>query len=107
MKKIGHNDSLPVVSFEFNLAKITDPMSCAERLKFLHLIKIINFLLEFIALAHAVQCASTMAKNGSKNPVKILRGGYEDFSAMYPFLRTQQVIYMPQVKKQFIVFDYA
>ena len=47
--------------------------------------------------APAVLCATTMAKNGSKNPVKILRGGYEDFSAMYPFLRTQQIIYMPQV----------
>nr|XP_039259818.1 serine/threonine/tyrosine-interacting-like protein 1 [Styela clava] len=44
----------------------------------------------------AVKCASTMAGNGSKNPVKILRGGYEDFSAMYPFLRTQKIIYLPQ-----------
>lgn len=45
----------------------------------------------------AILCASTMANNGSKNPVKILRGGYEDFSAMYPFLRTQKIIYMPKV----------
>nr|CAB3266685.1 serine/threonine/tyrosine-interacting-like protein 1 [Phallusia mammillata] len=37
-----------------------------------------------------------MANSGSKNPVKILRGGYEDFSAMYPFLRTQKILYMPQ-----------
>ncbi|CAK8695146.1 unnamed protein product [Clavelina lepadiformis] len=37
-----------------------------------------------------------MANNGSKNPVKILRGGFEDFSAMYPFLRTQKIIYTPQ-----------
>ena len=24
-------------------------------------------------------------------------GGYEDFSALYPFLRTQTIMYMPQV----------
>lgn len=46
--------------------------------------------------SRAVHCASVMAANGSKNPVKILRGGYEDFSAMYPFLRTQKIIYLPQ-----------
>nr|XP_002127762.1 serine/threonine/tyrosine-interacting-like protein 1 [Ciona intestinalis] len=46
--------------------------------------------------SRSVFCASVMANNGSKNPVKILRGGYEDFSAMYPFLRTQKIIYMPR-----------
>lgn len=44
----------------------------------------------------AIDCATVVANNGSKNPVKILRGGYEDFSAMYPFLRTQKILYMPQ-----------
>lgn len=44
----------------------------------------------------ALQCAQVLSEMGSKNPVKILRGGYEDFSALYPFLRTQKIIYMPQ-----------
>ncbi len=38
-----------------------------------------------------------LAERGSKNTVKVLKGGYELFSGMYPFLRTQQIIYMPKV----------
>ena len=26
-----------------------------------------------------------------------IAGGYEDFSAQYPFLRTQKILYMPRV----------
>ncbi|XP_077995353.1 serine/threonine/tyrosine-interacting-like protein 1 [Glandiceps talaboti] len=44
----------------------------------------------------AMECALVMSEMGSKNPVKILRGGYEDFSALYPFLRTQKIMYMPR-----------
>jgi len=33
---------------------------------------------------------------GSRNTVKILRGGYEEFSALYPFLRTQKILFMPR-----------
>lgn len=44
----------------------------------------------------AISCAQLMAEMGSRNPVKILRGGYEEFSALYPFLRTQKIIYMPR-----------
>ncbi|CAH1231629.1 STYXL1 [Branchiostoma lanceolatum] len=44
----------------------------------------------------AIACATVLANSGSKNPVKVLRGGYEDFSALYPFLRTQKIIYMPR-----------
>lgn len=44
----------------------------------------------------AMVFAKLAVESGSKNPVKILRGGYEDFSALYPFLRTQKVIYMPR-----------
>lgn len=33
---------------------------------------------------------------GSRNPVEVLQGGYEAFSALYPFHRTQQIIYMPK-----------
>nr|XP_054748851.1 serine/threonine/tyrosine-interacting-like protein 1 [Lytechinus pictus] len=44
----------------------------------------------------AFKCAKVMAEAGSRNPVLILRGGYEEFSALYPFLRTQKILYMPQ-----------
>lgn len=44
----------------------------------------------------AMSCAQVMADMGSRNPVKVLRGGYEEFSALYPFLRTHKIIYMPR-----------
>ncbi|RNA45219.1 serine threonine tyrosine-interacting 1 [Brachionus plicatilis] len=44
----------------------------------------------------AVKCAKLLSESGSKNSVKILKGGYETFSRLYPFLRTQQIIYMPR-----------
>jgi len=44
----------------------------------------------------ALDCANVMWEMGSRNSVRILKGGYEDFSALYPFLRTQKIIYMPQ-----------
>ncbi|XP_076435208.1 serine/threonine/tyrosine-interacting-like protein 1 [Babylonia areolata] len=46
--------------------------------------------------APAVQCGRILWIQGSRNPVIILRGGYVEFSALYPFLRTQKVIYMPR-----------
>ncbi|XP_072045348.1 serine/threonine/tyrosine-interacting-like protein 1 [Amphiura filiformis] len=44
----------------------------------------------------AMSCAQVMADMGSRNPVKVLRGGYEEFSALYPFLRTQKIMFMPR-----------
>lgn len=44
----------------------------------------------------ALSCAKLMWEMGSKNSVKIIKGGYEEFSALYPFLRTQKIIYMPR-----------
>ncbi|CAB4033477.1 Hypothetical predicted protein [Paramuricea clavata] len=41
----------------------------------------------------AVTCARMLWDNGSRNPVIIIKGGYELFSALYPFLRTQKIIY--------------
>ncbi|XP_068021462.1 serine/threonine/tyrosine-interacting-like protein 1 isoform X2 [Melanerpes formicivorus] len=32
----------------------------------------------------------------TRHPVLLLRGGYQQFSASYPFLRTQKVLWMPQ-----------
>lgn len=42
----------------------------------------------------AIACAKQMWTMGSRNPVLILKGGYEAFSALYPFLRTQKMLYM-------------
>ncbi|XP_064621073.1 serine/threonine/tyrosine-interacting-like protein 1 [Lineus longissimus] len=44
----------------------------------------------------AIECGKVMWDNGSRGEVKILRGGYEDFSALYPFLRTQKILFMPR-----------
>lgn len=41
----------------------------------------------------AISCAKLLWDMGSKNPIIIIKGGYEEFSALYPFLRTQKIIY--------------
>ncbi|PVD31428.1 hypothetical protein C0Q70_06840 [Pomacea canaliculata] len=46
--------------------------------------------------APALLCGCLLWNMGSRNPVQILKGGYEAFSALYPFLRTQKIIYMPR-----------
>ncbi|XP_076997015.1 serine/threonine/tyrosine-interacting-like protein 1 isoform X2 [Tamandua tetradactyla] len=43
----------------------------------------------------AVECGKVLS-HFTRYPVYILRGGYERFSAMYHFLRTQKIIWMPQ-----------
>uniref|UniRef100_A0A4W4GFV8 Tyrosine-protein phosphatase domain-containing protein n=1 Tax=Electrophorus electricus TaxID=8005 RepID=A0A4W4GFV8_ELEEL len=40
----------------------------------------------------AIDCANSLAK-ASRYPVQILIGGYERFSAIYPFFRTQKITY--------------
>jgi serine/threonine/tyrosine-interacting-like protein 1 len=47
----------------------------------------------------SIELAKLLVANGSKTTVKVLKGGYELFSRLYPFLRTQQIIYMPRVSK--------
>lgn len=44
----------------------------------------------------AIECAQKLSENGSKNTVKILKGGFQAFSKCYPFLRTQKILYMPR-----------
>jgi len=44
----------------------------------------------------AIDCAKLFWDMGSRNPVKILKGGYEEFSAKYPFLRTQKILFTPR-----------
>ncbi|XP_046945430.1 serine/threonine/tyrosine-interacting-like protein 1 isoform X1 [Lynx rufus] len=43
----------------------------------------------------AVECGRALA-NLTRHPVCILRGGYQGFSAIYHFFRTQKIIWMPQ-----------
>ncbi|XP_018597623.1 serine/threonine/tyrosine-interacting-like protein 1 isoform X2 [Scleropages formosus] len=40
----------------------------------------------------ATDCTGILAKS-SRYPVQILKGGYERFSALYPFFRTQKILY--------------
>jgi len=44
----------------------------------------------------ATQLAKFLVAHGSKNSVLIADGGYEKFSALYPFLRTKKILYMPK-----------
>ncbi|XP_050410627.1 serine/threonine/tyrosine-interacting-like protein 1 [Patella vulgata] len=46
--------------------------------------------------APATDYSKLLWEMGSRNKVYILKGGYEDFSALYPFLRTQKIMYMPR-----------
>lgn len=48
----------------------------------------------------ATECGSLLWEMGSRNKVNILKGGYEEFSALYPFLRTQKIIFMPKEMDQ-------
>lgn len=52
----------------------------------------------------AMTLAKLAVENGSKNPVKILQGGYEDFSALYPFLRTQKIMFTPRELDSFTTY---
>lgn len=44
----------------------------------------------------AISLARFLVAHGSKNSVLIVNGGYENFSALYPFLRTKKILYMPK-----------
>lgn len=43
-----------------------------------------------------VICAEILWKLGSKYPVKVVKGGYEEFSALYPFLRSIKILWTQQ-----------
>lgn len=59
--------------------------------------------MQFQFIGPAIECAKLIFSNGSKNSVKILKGGYELFSKLYPFLRSQQIIFMPRVNELFLI----
>ncbi|XP_006033297.1 serine/threonine/tyrosine-interacting-like protein 1 [Alligator sinensis] len=48
----------------------------------------------------AIQCARVL-EQFTHHPVRILKGGYERFSACYHFLRTQKIFWMPQELEDF------
>lgn len=48
-------------------------------------------------------CAHVLAK-ASLNPVRIVRGGFQRFSALYPFLRTEKILYTIMVKNKILLF---
>lgn len=48
-----------------------------------------------VVLGAALECGRALT-HLTRHPVHILRGGYECFSAMYHFFRTQKSIWMPQ-----------
>ncbi|XP_013992881.1 serine/threonine/tyrosine-interacting-like protein 1 isoform X2 [Salmo salar] len=48
-----------------------------------------NFL---CLIGEAIECAEALTKS-SRYPVQILKGGYQRFSAFYPFFRTQKILY--------------
>nr|KAF6491153.1 serine/threonine/tyrosine interacting like 1 [Molossus molossus] len=53
-----------------------------------------------LVLGAAVECGRAIA-HLTRNPILILKGGYECFSAMYHFFRTQKIIWMPQELDEF------
>ena len=42
-------------------------------------------------------CAKMLSELTCKKPIMILSGGYEKFSALYPLLKTFQIIFSPRV----------
>lgn len=45
-----------------------------------------------VVAGRAVECAQTLAQ-ASLHPVCIVTGGFQRFSALYPFLRTEKILY--------------
>lgn len=51
-----------------------------------------------VIAGRAVECAQVFAE-ASLHPVKIVRGGFQRFTALYTFLRTEKILYTITVKK--------
>lgn len=49
-------------------------------------------------------CAKMLAELTCKGPIMILKGGYEKFSALYPFLKSQQIIFSPREKESLTMY---
>ncbi|KAF7258790.1 hypothetical protein EG68_03293 [Paragonimus skrjabini miyazakii] len=55
-------------------------------------------------LGDAVKAGKFLFSNGTRNVVKVLKGGYESFSRMYPFLRSQKKLYLPQELESYATY---
>lgn len=55
---------------------------------------------EELVAGAAIECGRAMT-HLTRHPVRILKGGYERFSAIYHFFRTQKIIWMPQELDEF------
>ncbi|RUS72098.1 hypothetical protein EGW08_020143 [Elysia chlorotica] len=51
---------------------------------------------DLVGATPALECAKLFWDMGSRHEIKILKGGYEEFSALYPFLRTQKILFTPR-----------
>jgi hypothetical protein len=59
-------------------------------------------MLYFIDLDDIYACANLMKQHaGGLTSIKIVQGGYQLFSKLYPFLRTQRSLYSPKVRCDF------
>lgn len=52
----------------------------------------------------SVICAQLVWGMGSKYPVQVVKGGFEDFSALYPFLRSQKFLYTQREIESTIIY---
>ena len=50
----------------------------------------------------AVRCAEAYSSFGSRFPVKIVKGGFLDFSKKFPFLRSLECLIKPREKSAVI-----
>nr|XP_033777248.1 serine/threonine/tyrosine-interacting-like protein 1 [Geotrypetes seraphini] len=48
----------------------------------------------------AIECARILEQR-SRHPIRVLKGGYEKFSAFYHFFRTKKILWMPQEIEDF------
>jgi serine/threonine/tyrosine-interacting-like protein 1 len=57
------------------------------------------FKYHFICLDDIYACVNLLQQHaGGSMTIKIVQGGYQFFSKLYPFLRTQRSLYSPKVK---------
>lgn len=82
-----------IIVYDSNTHSLLDSGKTLPFLTFYELWKPPNCI---FVIGPAIDCADCLEK-ASRFPVQILNGGYEKFSALYPFLRTQKILYSIRV----------
>lgn len=60
----------------------------------------------FLILDDIYACGQLLQQHGGGlTTIKVVRGGYQLFSKLYPFLRTQRSLYSPKVRYSFILLN--